>query len=209
MEYRATLDLQEETCQGVASGAREETVYLLEHPPVFTQGRKGGAGGAASLYNWHGKSIPLVETNRGGGITFHGPGQLVGYPQLDLRSRGRDLHRYLRDLEETLIRTAAALGVPSFRREGLTGVWTEAGKLASIGVGVRHWVTMHGFAVNVNTELRYFQLIHACGIEDCPVTSLSKELGVPVDMGAVKASSREALVEVLGEVMEEQTDPRL
>lgn len=199
--YREALSLQEATVEAVAGGTQPETVYLLEHPPVFTRGRGVGAQGPLSLCDREQKSIPVIDTNRGGNITFHGPGQLVGYPHLDLRRRGRDLHGYLRALEKALILTATALGVPAFQREGLTGVWTRAGKLASIGVGVRHWVTMHGLALNVNTDLRYFQLIDPCGIQNCPVTSLNSELGAQMDMAEVKVSLRESFEEVLGEMV--------
>ena len=200
-DYLEILALQERTVREVAVGSQQETVHLVEHLPVFTRGRKRDKETLLSVRDWQGESIPVIETNRGGDITFHGPGQLVGYPHLDLRQRGRDLHGYLRDLEGTLIGTAAGLGVTAFRRDGLTGVWTDSGKLASIGVGVRHWVTMHGFALNVSTDLSYFELIDPCGIQDCPVTSLSEELGGPVEMAAVKIRVQEALEQVFGPVM--------
>ncbi|MFQ5740922.1 MAG: lipoyl(octanoyl) transferase LipB [Acidobacteriota bacterium] len=164
---------QEEAVEKIAFEGAPERVYLLEHPHVFTLGRGGEASNLLARQDWADHPIQLVRINRGGDITYHGPGQLVGYPHLDLRSRGRDVHRYLRGLEEVLIRTAARWGVHAFRRAGLTGVWTDRGKLASIGVGVRHWVTLHGFALNACTDLRYFQLINPCGMEGCRVTSFS------------------------------------
>lgn len=185
VSFGEALRIQELAVEAVARG-EEEILYLLEHPHVFTLGRGGKAEHLLSPRDWHGDPVALVRTNRGGDITYHGPGQLVGYPHLDLRRRNFDLHRYLRDLEETLIRTAHRFGVEAFRREGLTGVWTQAGKLASIGVGVRRWVSMHGFALNVNTDLRYFRLIHPCGIPGCPVTSLAEQLRRAVPMEEVK-----------------------
>ena len=177
---------QEEAVGAIADGRLEETVFLLEHSHVFTSGRSGDARNLLAARDWEGNPIALVNINRGGDVTYHGPGQLVGYPHLDLRPRCRDVHRYLRELEQTLIATASQFGVRSFRREGLTGVWTDQGKLASMGVGVRRWITMHGFALNVSTDLRYFQLINPCGMADCPMVSLSCLLGRPVAMTDVK-----------------------
>ncbi len=174
ISFQDALARQEELLQQIWTGRSQETVLLVEHPPVFTVGRGGDSGNLLAERDFEGSPVELVRINRGGDVTFHGPGQLVAYPLLDLRRRGRDVHQYLRDLEEVLIRLARVYGVEAFRREKLTGVWTEQGKLASIGVGVRHWVTMHGLALNVGTDLRYFSLINPCGIENCPVTSLSR-----------------------------------
>jgi lipoate-protein ligase B len=128
--------------------------------------------------------IEVFEVGRGGGVTYHGPGQLVAYPILDLRALGKDLHDYLRRLEEVLIETAAAFGVAASRRPGLTGAWTERGKLAAIGVRVSsQWISSHGLALNVSSDLSYFDTIVPCGIQGESVTSLSRELGRPVDMG--------------------------
>lgn len=178
--FQRAWDLQERLVQRIAAGEEEETVLLLQHPHVYTIGRTGSADNLLAHSDFDGNPVELVRINRGGDATYHGPGQLVGYPLLDLRRRGRDVHRYLRDLEEVLIRTATAFGVEAFRRQGFTGVWTRRGKLASIGVGVRRWVTIHGFALNVGTDLRYFELINPCGIVDCPMTSLSRLVGAPV-----------------------------
>ena len=145
-----------------------------------------------TVTNWREQPVPVHSINRGGDVTFHGPGQLVCYPHVDLRKRGRDLHRYLRNLEEAVIAAVAAFGVEAFPREDLTGVWTRQGKLASIGVGVRRWITLHGFALNVSTDLRYFGLIDPCGIPDCPVTSLEKLVG-EVEMGEVKEAVKREL----------------
>jgi lipoyl(octanoyl) transferase len=155
----------------VASGEAPETLLLLEHPPVYTIGSGG------SVTNVLDPAITVVRTNRGGDVTYHGPGQLVGYPVVSLSRRSRDLHRYLRFLEEMLIRVAGECGVTARREQGRTGIWTERGKLASIGVGVRRWITMHGFALNVAPDLAPFARINPCGMAGCPVTSLERETG--------------------------------
>ena len=172
--------------QDISRQYSPETVYLLEHPHIFTIGRGGRSDNLLSDKDREGNPIELVRINRGGDVTYHGPGQLVVYPHLDLRFRGRDVHRYLRGLEESVILTSRQFGVEAFRNPELTGVWTSRGKLASIGVGVRRWITMHGLALNLNTDLRYFQLIHPCGIADCPVTSMRAETGKRMDPGEVK-----------------------
>src|SRR5919197_2063413 len=168
MEYHAALRLQEETVGEVAAGG-EEIVFLLEHPPVYTI---GSGGSTANILD---PAVTAVRISRGGDVTYHGPGQLVGYPIIDLKRRGGDLHRYLRFLEESIVAVAAQFGVAAHRVPGRTGVWTEAGKLASIGVGVRRWVTMHGFALNVANDLAPFSAITPCGMAGCPLTSLSRE----------------------------------
>ncbi len=186
ISFQEGLRQQEKALQETRHRRQPETVYLLEHPHVFTMGRAGKAENVLSREDRTGKSIELVQTNRGGDVTYHGPGQLVGYPHLDLRQRGRDVHRFLRDLEKSLIQTVAHFGVAAFVKPGLTGVWTGRGKLASIGINVSRWITKHGFALNVNTDLSYYKLIHPCGILNCPVTSLSDLLGGPVDLDEVK-----------------------
>ncbi len=196
LSFSEALARQEETVCQIAEFRRSETVYLLEHPHVFTVGRTGQAENLLTRRDWNGNAIELVRTNRGGDITYHGPGQLVGYIHLDLRVRERDVHRFLRELETSLIRTTSYFGIEAFRRDGLTGVWTEKGKLASIGVGVRRWVTMHGFALNVNTDLRYFQLINPCGLVECPVTSLTTLLSREVSLAEVKPVFQKAFQEV-------------
>ncbi len=198
--FDEALHIQEETVRAVQQGIRLETVYFVEHPHVFTAGRSGDAANMLATSDWDGNPINLVEINRGGDVTYHGPGQLVGYPHLDLRRRSRDVHLYLRQIEEALIQAVAEFGVVGTRRAGFTGVWTDSGKLASIGVGVRGWVTMHGFALNVNTDLRYFQLINPCGIVDCPVVSLSSLLGRPVEMETVKEAVKRAFLQVFATV---------
>jgi len=171
---------QEQLVADVYGNDGEERLLLLEHFPVYTIGRGGDA------QNILDKSIEAVRINRGGDITYHGPGQLVGYPIIRLWERGKDLRLYLRFLEELLIHVAADFGVNSYRVPGRTGVWTDRGKLASIGVGVRHWVAMHGFALNVNNDLAAFGRINPCGITACPVSSLEKECRRTVAMEEVK-----------------------
>lgn len=173
--------LQEQLVADVYGQAGDERLLLQEHTPVYTIGRGGDA------HNILDKSIEAVRINRGGDITYHGPGQLVGYPIIKLGERGKDLRHYLRFLEEMLILVAKDFGINAYRVPGLTGVWTDRGKLASIGVGVRRWVTMHGFALNVNNDLTAFSRINPCGITDCPVTSLAKESICSVAIEEVKS----------------------
>jgi lipoyl(octanoyl) transferase len=159
-----------------------EVLLLLEHEPVYTIGRtpdQSSLREAALLPH------PVVQINRGGQATYHGPGQLVGYPILNLGARGQDLHRYLRELEEVLIEALAEYGVAAVRREGLTGVWVGERKIASIGVGVRKWISMHGFALNVCGDLTPFNQITPCGIAGVEMTSLERESGQPVDVRSV------------------------
>jgi lipoyl(octanoyl) transferase len=179
IRYEAGLRIQDarlETCLSSAS----ETVLLLEHEPVYTIGRLPDH---SSLRTPGRLPYPVFETNRGGQATYHGPGQLVGYPILDLRARGRDLHVYLRNLENILIDLTAEFGIRASRVKGKTGVWVEDRKIASIGVGVRKWVTMHGFALNVSSDLHGFQHIVPCGLTGVRMTSVSRELGeeIPLD----------------------------
>ncbi len=185
VDYETSQDLQTQTLESLSRGLGPERIFLLEHPHVFTVGRRGHRSKfkvRSSKFELPRveiegeKTIPTVHVARGGHITYHGPGQLVGYPILDLRQRARDLHLYLRNLEECLIRTVRDFGLSAFRREGLTGIWTDAGKLASIGIGVRKWITMHGFALNVATDLSYFEDIDPCGIPGCSVTSMAQLL---------------------------------
>jgi lipoyl(octanoyl) transferase len=173
IEYGAALDLQNRLVGEYLSGAGNEKLLLLEHEPVYTIGRTRDQSSLRSL-----KALPhpVFEINRGGQATWHGPGQLVVYPILDLEGRGRDLHRYMRFLEEIIILTCGELGVQCRRREGLTGVWVRHRKIASIGVGVRHWVTMHGLALNVvQSSLEPFLHITPCGIAGVEMTCLEME----------------------------------
>ena len=186
LPFAEAFALQEETVRRVAAGRQEETLHLVVHPHVFTVGSGGDAQNLLAGFDPEGRPIDLVRINRGGDVTYHGPGQLVGYPHLDLRGRGRDVGLFLRTLERSLLDTAAHFGVRAFRREGLTGVWTRRGKLGSIGVGVRRWVTMHGFALNLDPDMRYFRMINPCGMAGCPMTSLAAEADAVPAMEEVK-----------------------
>jgi len=173
--YAEALALQESiVAEKIADSTRPDELLLLEHEPVYTIGRTPDR---SSLRDPAALPHPLVTISRGGQATYHGPGQLVGYPILDLTTRGRDLHRYLRELEEFLVGVCMHFGVAAQRREGLTGVWTEKGKLASIGVGVRRWVSLHGFALNVCGDLAPFAEITPCGIAGVAMTNLEIERG--------------------------------
>ncbi len=174
LEYLSALRLQEDLVQQRKLGRMPDTVLFLEHEPVYTIGRSSDR---TSLLDGDALPHPVVEINRGGKATFHGPGQLVGYLILDLHLYRQDLHAYLRSLESAILDVCASLGVNATRREGLTGVWVEGRKIASIGVGVRHWVTMHGFALNVSSDLSGFDSIVPCGIQDVEMTSINRETG--------------------------------
>jgi lipoyl(octanoyl) transferase len=178
MAYAEALSLQRAMARARISGELDEDLLLLvEHPPVVTLGRsfkeRHLLASPALLAN---RGVELFEVERGGDVTFHGPGQLVGYPIVDLKRHKRDLHWYLRQVEEALIRSIAPFGLAGERRTGLTGVWTEGRKLASLGVHARDWVTWHGFALNVTTDLRYFDLIVPCGIDAVEMSSIGREL---------------------------------
>jgi lipoyl(octanoyl) transferase len=202
--YREAWDLQRSVAEAVSQGAIPDTILLLEHPPVVTLGRRTDEG---ELHIPEGADVELVETNRGGKSTFHGPGQLVCYPILDLRRHGQDVKRYCRELEEALIRTLARVGVTGERIEGLTGVWLTRPprKIASIGIHVSKWVTTHGYALNVDLDPAPFtQWITACGLEDAAFTTIARELGRPVTVDEVRPHAVEALAEVLGLEVEER-----
>ena len=175
LPYAEALALQENlVAKKIADRAEPDTLLLLEHEPVYTIGRtpdRTSLGDLAALPH------PLIVTGRGGQATYHGPGQLIGYPILDLQKRGQDLHRYLREIEETLIALCTHCGVAAERREGLTGVWVGEKKIASIGIGVRRWISMHGFALNVCGDLAPYRAITPCGISGVEMTSLERETG--------------------------------
>jgi lipoate-protein ligase B len=179
LPYASALELQRAVAKARISGAIDEDVLLLvEHPPVVTLGRSSKQHHLlASPELLAARGVELFEVERGGDVTFHGPGQLVGYPIVDLKRHKRDLHWYLRQVEEALIRAVRQMGIASERSVGQTGVWTGGRKLASIGVHARDWVTWHGFALNVTTDLSYFDFMVPCGIADVQMTSIAKELG--------------------------------
>jgi lipoyl(octanoyl) transferase len=196
VSYADGLTMQENAVAAILAGEIGDTVFLLEHEPVYTIGRLRDQ---TSLRTSAALPYAVFETNRGGQATYHGPGQLVGYPMLDLNPRGRDLHLHLRLIEDALIAACADLGVPAVRREGLTGVWVEDRKLASIGVGVRKWVSMHGFAINVTREsLPPFLAITPCGLDGVRMTCLEAEAAEPVGMDLATQAIAARLRETLG-----------
>jgi lipoyl(octanoyl) transferase len=186
--YREGLGLQADLVERRRAGEIPDQLVLLEHPHVISLGTSAGADHVlADAPTLDALGVEVHESPRGGDVTYHGPGQLVGYAVLDLKPDRQDLHRYLRDLEEVLIRTLAAFSVEGRREPGFTGVWTEEGKVAAIGVRVSSgWITSHGFALNVATDLSYFGTIVPCGIQGRSVTSLETILGRAVDGGAVE-----------------------
>ena len=201
--YRDAFELQRSLAEDVKAGVRPDTVILLEHEPVITLGRRTDE--AAELHVPDGVDVEVVETNRGGKSTYHGPGQLVCYPILDLNRHGRDLKKYVRDLERALIRTAAAFGLDATTYEGLTGVWMPPGgalgprKIASIGVHASRWVTTHGYALNVDLDPAPFtEWITACGLEDAHFTSMAAELGRPLSVDEVRPAAADAIAEIFG-----------
>lgn len=183
--YKTGLDLQKELEAEVIATRDRDYLLLLEHPHTFTLGRRSkndGVLATAELLKTLG--VEVFEINRGGKVTYHGDGQIVGYPIISLSPDREDVHKYVRDIEEVLIRTMADFGIDAFRIEGLTGVHTAEGKVAAIGVHIKRWVTTHGFALNVNTDLSYYNWIIAC--EGEPVTSMERLLGREVDTGEVE-----------------------
>lgn len=179
LPYAIALERQRDLAQRRITGELEEDVLLLlEHPPVVTLGRTAKEGHlVASPERLQTRGVEVFEVERGGDVTFHGPGQLVGYPIFDLKRHRRDLHWYLRQVEEALIVGLGEIGIPAERNSGYTGVWTRGRKIASIGVHARDWVTWHGFALNVMTDLSFFDLIIPCGIRDVQMTSIVREVG--------------------------------
>src|SRR5437868_3837785 len=185
VEYGAALDMQKRTERAVLTGEQPDTLLLLEHPHTLTLGRRSGPNGIMVPEELlRARGVTVFETNRGGKVTYHGLGQLVGYPIINLSPDREDVHRFVRDLEEVLIRTMGDFEIEAFRISGLTGVHTSRGKVAAIGVHIARWVTTHGFALNVNTDLSFFNLIIAC--EGEAVTSMQEILGHEVDMHAVE-----------------------
>jgi lipoate-protein ligase B len=197
--YRDAWALQRRLLAARGEDGIPDTLLLLEHPPVITLGRAGSTdhllGGEEELED---RGVELVASDRGGDITFHGPGQIVGYAIVDLNARGRDLHRYLRDLEAVVIRALSEFGIRAGRTAGLTGVWVGDAKVAAIGIRVSRWVTYHGFALNVDTDLSYFDLIVPCGLADRRVTSMEALLGRSVGREAVEIALGRAFEAVFG-----------
>jgi lipoyl(octanoyl) transferase len=206
VEFAQALALQEEILASKWNDpSMEDQLLLLEHEPVYTIGRtpdqsslsatpriRRGEPGAVRLPH------PLFTINRGGQATYHGPGQLMGYPIIDLRRCGHDLHKYLRWLEQLLIEVLAEYGIAATQRESLTGVWVEDRKIASIGVGVRHWITMHGFALNVCGDLSPFNHIVPCGIDNVAMTSIEKETGAAFSVSDVAVTTGKMMLKQIG-----------
>ncbi|MBI1873989.1 MAG: lipoyl(octanoyl) transferase LipB [Acidobacteria bacterium] len=191
VRYAEGLDLQQRLVDRRKSGEIPDQLLLLEHPHVLTVGVKAKNGRSHILAAGHRLAelgVELHETGRGGDVTYHGPGQIVGYPILDLRPDRCDVHRYVRDIEEVMIRVTGDSGVAAGRVPGLTGVWVGADKIGAIGVRIARWVTCHGFAYNVNVDLEYFDLIVPCGIRNRGVTSLRKLLGKAQPLEQVETS---------------------
>lgn len=204
-EYGASLSVQKETERAVQEGRQPDTLLLLEHPHTFTLGRGATRSGILATQEMlDERGITIFETNRGGKVTYHGLGQVVGYPVINLSPEREDVHRYVRDLEEVLIRVMSDFGIESFRIKGLTGVHTTQGKVAAIGVHIARWVTTHGFALNVNTDLSFFNLIIAC--EGEPVTSMKRLLNRVVDMRAAEDRIIARFAEVFEITLEESVE---
>jgi lipoyl(octanoyl) transferase len=201
--YREAWDLQRSLAGAVSQGAIPDVVIFLEHPPVVTLGRRTDTN---ELHVPDRTEVEIVETDRGGKSTFHGPGQLVCYPIFDLKRHGKDVKKYVRNLEEALIRTLQPLALEAKRFDGLTGVWLEAPprKIASIGVHISRWVTTHGYALNVDLDAAPFtEWITACGLEDASFTTIARELAQPVRVDEIRPFARDALAEVFDLSFEE------
>lgn len=196
MPYDEGLELQRTLVEQRKTGEIPDTLLLLEHPPVVTLGVRKGGGRVnilATPEKLAALGVAVHEAGRGGDVTYHGPGQLVGYPIVDLRPDRQDVHRYVRDIEEVLIRSCADFGVAAARLEGFSGAWVShpirgLEKVAAIGVRIARWITSHGFALNVSTDLSFFDLIVPCGISDRGVTSLERSVGRSVNMSSVEES---------------------
>ncbi len=204
VEYGAAWRLQQRLLKERVAGSIPDVLLLLEHPHTYTIGKRGGEEHLlAAESELLGRGIRVFRIDRGGDITYHGPGQIVGYPILDLHDHYMDVHRYLRDLEEVIIRVLARYGLQGGREPGLTGVWVEgfggaSRKVAAIGVKTSRWVTMHGFALNVNTDLSYFHRIVPCGITHREVTSMQQCLGYSLEIGEVQDIVSEEFGQVFG-----------
>lgn len=203
ISYADALALQDEiVARKIADAEADDELLLLEHEPVYTIGRtpdQSSLRGAAHLPH------PLFQINRGGQATYHGPGQLVGYPLINLRRYAPDLHQYLRWIEDVLIELLGSYGIVARRRESLTGVWVEDRKIASIGVGVRHWITMHGFALNVRDDLSAFDQITPCGITNVTMTSIERETGTSIGVYDVALEAQRIVSGALATLCEKAT----
>lgn len=195
-DYKETLELQHRLVELRAEARLPDVLLLVEHPHVVTMGK------SAKTENILSRTLPVYEIERGGDVTYHGYGQLVGYPILDLSSRGKDIRTYLRNLEKILIETLARFGLTAQRIQGRTGVWVGEKKIASIGVAVRSWITFHGFALNVSTDLSYFAKINPCGYHSSIMTSMKEQLGKEVSIADVKGS----LTSIFGKIFDTELE---
>ncbi len=187
IDYQRAWDLQKDLLSHRNKGEIADTLLLLEHPHTYTLGKVADPNNLIGSKEYlEENKISVYNIDRGGDITYHGPGQVVGYPIIDLKDWHMDTHLYLRSLEETIIKVCAEYGLETGRREGFTGVWIEDRKICAIGIKVSRWITMHGFAFNINTDLAYFDGIIPCGIKDKEVTSLEKELGHTIELNEIK-----------------------
>lgn len=199
IDYAGAYSIQKELVDKRLRQEVPDTLILLEHEPVFTIGRGGSVENIlVSEERRLKKNISLYEIDRGGDVTYHGPGQLVGYPILDLNGYGRDIHKFIRYIEEVIIRTLVEYSLPACRISGLTGVWVGQKKIASIGIGVRKWVSFHGFSLNVAPEMKYFSFINPCGLKSSEMTSMQELLGDEVFIEDVQ----EKVVEKFADVFE-------
>ena len=197
LPYAEALALQKETVRRRVAREIPDTLILVEHPPVITLGKMAKREHLVGSR----PDVEVVETKRGGDVTFHGPGQIVGYPIIDLTALHQDLKKYLTGLEEVMIRAVARYGIRAGRQEGMTGAWVEDRKIGAIGVRVEKWVTSHGFALNANTDLSGFDLIIPCGLRGKGVTSIARETGREVDLDELRPAVAEIFGEVLGRRM--------
>ena len=199
MDFETAYRMQKDHVDMLKKERARNLLILLEHNPVFTIGRAGSGNNLLveeSLLRT--KGIDIIRTDRGGDITFHGPGQLIVYPIFDLKLLYKDMHKFLRDLEDVTIESLREFSIPSFRRTARTGVWTERAKIASIGVGASNWVTYHGLAINANVDLGYFDMINPCGLTGVNMTSMQQELGHQVDLDRLKYIVREKFADIFG-----------
>lgn len=197
--YRDAPAMQHQRRAEVEEGRAPHTLYLLQHSPVITLGRKAHAENLLRTEDeFRELGIDVCETDRGGDVTYHGPGQLVAYPILNLNAWRLSISWYLRSLEEVLIRLLARYGIEAGRVEGLTGVWVNGAKIAAIGIGIHHWTTFHGIALNVNPRMEHFACIIPCGISDKPVTSLAKLMKQPPAMEDVMQAFEQEFLELFG-----------
>ena len=194
MDYKSAWDFQKEFHNKVLIGKETDTLFLVEHEPVYTLGKNANNNNLLKKAN---SNVKVFNVERGGDITYHGPGQLVGYPILDLHNYQKNISWFMRTLESILIETLSSFGIHANQKEGLTGVWVGDEKIGAQGVRISRWVTMHGFSLNVNTDLSYFESIVPCGIVNCEITSMKQLLGNPQDMDLVKKRTVNAFNKII------------